>query len=521
MKKIFFISALCISFSTLFAQEPADALRYSWTNANGTARTQSVGGAIGALGGDVTSAFVNPAGLGMYKTGDFVMTPGFGFLNTKSTYYGTTESQKKNQFAFGTTGFVIGFGSNANNNRKLKGSSFTMAINRIADFNSNILYKGQQNQSSYSQKYLEEISNNGDKDANTVSGGYGNYAFGTSLAFNTYWIDTVGGGSSGNYQFQTRAPIATGLLQQNTVNQKGGITELAIAGAANISDKIYYGITLGIPFLNYKRTTEFLEADATDNSNNNFNYGVFRDDLKTKGVGLNLKLGVIYKPMESLRLGLAFHSPTYYSLEDNYTASVETDTENYSGVLDQSSLLFLNGEASNFKYTLFTPYKAILSGAYVLGTVEDVSKQQGFITADIEYVNYKSMSYHTDPGNEVNDDATKNYLKSINTAIDNAYKGAINLRLGGELKFNTLMVRLGGAYYGNPYKNINGEKGSRTQITGGIGYRNKGMFIDLGYVHNIRKDVNFAYRLENKAIYKGADIKGMGGNVVGTVGFKI
>lgn len=516
MKKIFFIAALCISFVTLFAQEPADALRYSWTNPNGTARTQSVGGAIGALGGDVTSAFVNPAGLGMYKTGDFVMTPGFGFLNNKSTYYGTTESQKKNQFAFGTTGFVIGFGSNANNNRKLKGSSFTMAINRIADFNSNILYRGQQNQSSYSQKFLEEIA--GNKDANSVAN---NYPFGATLAFNTYWIDTIGGGTSGNYQFQTRAPIAKGLDQLNTINQKGGITELAIAGAANISDKVYYGVTLGIPFLNFKRTTEFIEAESSPNDpNNNFDYAAFSDNLSSRGVGLNLKAGVIYKATETLRLGLALHSPTFYSLEDKYTSSITTNTENYQGELTQNSTDFNNGEQA-FKYTLFTPYKVIVSGAYVLGSVEDVTKQQGFITADIEYVNYKSMSYSTDPGNEVNDQSTKDYLKSLNQAIDNAYKGAINLRLGGELKFNTLMVRLGGAYYGNPYKNINGEKGSRTQITGGIGYRNKGMFIDLGYVHNIRKDVNFAYRLENKAIYKGADIKGMGGNVVVTVGFKI
>ena len=82
------------------------------------------------------------------------------------------------------------------------------------------------------------------------------------------------------------------------------------------------------------------------------------------------------------------------------------------------------------------------------------------------------------------------------------------------------MVRLGGAYYGNPYKNLAGEKGSRLQLTGGLGYRDKGFFIDVAYVHTMGKDVHFPYRLQNTA-FSGASIKATGGNAVLTVGFKI
>jgi len=82
------------------------------------------------------------------------------------------------------------------------------------------------------------------------------------------------------------------------------------------------------------------------------------------------------------------------------------------------------------------------------------------------------------------------------------------------------MVRLGAAYYGNPYKNLNGEKGNRFQLTGGLGYRNKGMFIDLAYVHTMGKDVHFPYRLDSSP-FAGARIKNTGGNAVVTVGFKI
>ncbi|TMI85757.1 MAG: hypothetical protein E6H10_02315 [Bacteroidetes bacterium] len=108
----------------------------------------------------------------------------------------------------------------------------------------------------------------------------------------------------------------------------------------------------------------------------------------------------------------------------------------------------------------------------------------------------------------------------MNKAIDRAYKGAVNFRAGGELKFTTIMVRLGGAYYSNPYQNINGEKGSRLQLSGGLGYRNKGFFVDVAYTYTMTKDVNFPYRLQYSA-YSGANIKGSGSNVLLTVGFKI
>src|SRR5687767_307743 len=96
MKKILLVLISIISSLCLFAQEPADALRYSWYTPSGTARQQAVGGAMTSLGGDLSAAFINPAGLGFYKTGDIVITPGFNLLNNKSTYLGHTEANKKN-----------------------------------------------------------------------------------------------------------------------------------------------------------------------------------------------------------------------------------------------------------------------------------------------------------------------------------------------------------------------------------------------------------------------------------------
>ena len=107
MKYIIFIVAILLSFLYSFSQEPADALRYSWYIQQGTARQQAIGGAMGSLGGEISASYVNPAGLGFYRTGDFVLTPAYAFLNNKSTYLQRTEKDKKNFFNFGTTGFVI------------------------------------------------------------------------------------------------------------------------------------------------------------------------------------------------------------------------------------------------------------------------------------------------------------------------------------------------------------------------------------------------------------------------------
>jgi hypothetical protein len=509
MKKALVLLSSCTFYFSSFSQEPADALRYSWNVQGGTARAQAIGGAMGSLGGDITSTFVNPAGLAFYKTGDFVLTPLYTFQNTKGTYYGQTEAEKTNRLMLGTSGFVKG---NSVNGKSIRSAAFSIAVNRSADFNGDILYRGENNQSSFSQQYVEELNNSGIRDSRAET----DFPFGSSLAYNTYWIDATKNSAGQIENYYSNAPVATGLLQQRSVKNRGGVTELALGFAANSNDKLFFGGTIGVPFLNYHRETEFLEADATESTSNNFNYGLFKDDLRTSGIGLNLKAGLIYKPAEFWRLGLAVHSPTLYSLTENYSAQITTDND--QDTWTDESISYMDNQSSEFKYMLVTPYKVIGSVSYVLREIEDVTKQRGFITADVEFVNYKASSFLPDP-DSYNREDDEEYLKSLNSAIDKAYKSAVNFRLGGELKFNVLMVRLGAAYYSNPYKDIHGEKGDKLNLSGGLGYRNKGFFADLTYVHAMNKDVNFAYRLEN-GLYTGANIRNTAGNVVATLGIK-
>jgi hypothetical protein len=512
MKRVLYLLGCICPALFAYAQEPADALRFSWTVPSGTARHQAIGGAMGSLGGDLTALYVNPAGLAFYKTGDVTLSPSYRFGKNKASFLGHKEKDNEEKFTLGTTGFVAGSGRAGRNVRNV---AFSIGFNTIADLKSEVLYRGANNQNSYSQKYLEEISNANIKDDRVAS----NFPFGTSLAVNTFWIDTVAGGSPGNYSFQSRSAniLSTGLLQEQVLKNKGGIYEFALGAAANFNDKIMVGGTFGIPILNYERTAMFTEADATANPNNHFDFATVEETLRTTGAGINLKAGLIFKPQESWRIGLAAHSPTYYALTDNYDVTVSSNVEDGQGELYQSTK-DLTDAASEFKYSLITPYRLIGSVSYVLHEIEDITRQKGFITADVEYVNYKASSFEQDE-EEGFDPDTEDYLNELNEAIDNAYKPAFNFRLGGELKFTTVMVRAGAAYYGNPYKEISGGKGHKLNLSGGLGYRNKGMFIDLTYVHSLNKDIHAPYRLQYSS-YPVAKVNTSAGNVLMTLGFK-
>lgn len=502
---IFFVTILAAISAS--AQVPEDALRLSWLSPSGTARNQAVGGAMGSLGGDITATFVNPAGIGLYKTNELVLSPGFSFLNNKSSYRESNESITNNSFNLGASGFVFGF---SNRNSKLKSGAFSIAVNRTANFNSNINYSGENDYSSYSEQYAYEFANSKipiDQALNFDAP----LSLGTKMAIYSYLIDVDSASKQviglPIWKVQNRG-------QENRIETKGGITEIAMGLAGNVNDKFYVGGSIGIPIVNYERRSTFTERDLSGNTNNDFDYSTLTETFTTKGVGLNAKAGIIFKPVQDLRLGLAVHSPTLYGFKDTYHGDMSTATEKYAGLIQVSSETVSGNSANEYKYDLVSPWKVLLSGSYMFHEVEDVTKQRGFISADVEYINYKANTYQTaDPNSSDN-----SYYTDVNNSIDAAYKGSFNVKLGGELKFETIMARAGFAHYGNPYKDSE-LKGSRNFISGGVGYRDKGFFLDLTYIYGLQKDVNFPYRLSDKA-NTFAEVKGTSANILLTLGFK-
>lgn len=511
MRKYIFIAFSLCSF-IVAAQTPEDALRLAWFTQNGTARNMAVGGVMGSLGGDISANHINPAGIGLYKTREIVLSPGFLFNNNKFSYRGSDTSNKKNNFGYGTSGIVLA-GTSKYGNNKWTSAAFAFSINQLANYNTRIQFKGLNNTSSFSEQYLEELT----RDRADTNAALSNYIFGSSLAFRTFLVDTISGPGGSLAGYQSLVPISTGVNQVYDANNTGSYNEIAIGVAGNMADKLYVGGSLTIPIIQYNRELFYSERDATNNTNNQFSFFEYKERFSSNGIGVGLKLGAIYKPQEYFRIGFAFHTPQLLSMTDRIRSSMTTNTESLNGQLSESSDALNNGMGGKSTYNISTPWRMIGSLSYVFRETADTRKQKAFISADIEYINYRSTRYSAATENE-NDATLRNYYHLINDAIKDTYKGNINLRLGGELKFNTIMVRLGTAYYGSPYQD-EALKASRFIGSGGIGYRNKGIFIDLTYSHIMNKDVAFAYRLNDKP-NTFADQNGNRGNLMLTLGFK-
>jgi len=507
------------SLATLgaWSQVPEDALRMSWSTPSGTARNQAIGGVMTSLGGDITANFINPAGIALYKTSEIVFSPGYNFFNNKSTYRGSAETNaKSSSFILGTSGLVFGISDRYKPN---KSSAFSIAVNRSADFNNKIAYSGTNNFSSFSEAYAAEVAGSGlsiDDALNSSS-----ISFPSRMALYTYLVDTLTTEGFGTevvgtpMRYALQHDTAFLLNQSNTIETSGGITEVAISFAGNSNDKFYFGGSLGVPILNYERNSVYTETDATNQSNNYFNSATLRERYTSKGVGVNLKLGAIFKPVNFIRVGAAIHTPTLYGLKDSYDATMETDLDNYNEPTSVTIRELNDGYTPEYKYDLTSPWRFLVGGSYVFHGVEDIKQQRGFISADLEYVTYSSNRFKNGEENTIDN---QEYYDAVNSVIKQIYKGALNAKIGGELKFNTIMARAGFAYYGNPYEDKDLD-GKRMYISGGVGYRDKGFFIDLAYVHRLTDDVNFPYRLPDKANTY-AETKGSGGNVIVTAGIK-
>jgi hypothetical protein len=515
MKKFLFLPLLMIG-KLVLAQVPEDALRYAFYPQNGSARSLAIGGAMGSLGGDISTVFVNPAGLGNYRTSEFVFTPGLFYNNNKTDFRGTNNQNNKNSFGVGASGFVVGYGDVAKPNRS---HALSFAFTQTASFNNSVHYSGYNNYSSYAEQWAEQVGKSGESIDQVLNDPQ--YAYGSAPALYTYLVDTFRvNDSTVRLKSMPEFVLDQGnaLLQQTDIETRGGIYEIAIGHATNYNDKLLVGWSVGIPIFYYQSNTTYTETDTSSDHHNNFGYFKYNDNFTITGAGLNLKIGAIYKPSDRIRLGFAFHTPTIYPpLKETRTTTLDAQTEDYHGSASISSDLFNNGQAGVSSYNLTTPLKAIISGSYVISEIADVTKQRGFITADIEYVNYHGTKFSSEADSLTV--AETNYYNALNDVIKSQYKGTFNFRVGGELKFNTIMGRLGFAYYGNPYKDP-ALKANKILLSAGGGYRNNNMFIDLTYVYSINKDVNFPYRLEDKS-NTFADVKDLRGNLVLTVGFKL
>jgi len=485
------------------AQDETDALRYSWLSPQGTARSMGFGNAVGSVGGDITSLSVNPAGIGIYRSSEVLLTTGLRFNSTEGTYLNGVASDNNTRFNISNFGAVF---TSARQGRRYEKSdwkafSFGLGVNRLADFNRNYSYSGVnsgQNSSSASEVFAV--------DANNYPG---NIDYEGTPAYFGYWSGLIDYDTAHGL-YKTNVPWYDGIRQQRTVRERGGLNEYFFSFGGNYREQLMLGMTVGIPSLRYVREASFTETDNGDYSPifENFTYS---ERLTTTGIGINAKLGFIYKPVDNFRVGAAIHTPTAFALSDVYEQSLEANTQGY---VDDNLMM---GPRNEFSYSLTTPWRGVVSATAMLGKL-------GFFSVDYEYVDYRSARYRFRTDDIAYAASYRELESSINASIRAAYQAASNVRAGVEVRLQPVLLRAGFGYYGSPYKGYT--SGNRLDFSAGLGFRfDQSFFVDLGFRHSQYQNPEQPYVLPTTGIYQGvtvptAALKNNQNNVALTLGFK-
>jgi hypothetical protein len=432
----------------------ADALKFSRLQTGGTARSMGIAGAFGSVGADLSSLLANPAGVALYRASEVSLGVGIHAANTNSNFLQQERQADKSSFSFNYIGFVVAVPTKQKrgvsfSSSNLKSVNFALTYNRVSNFNRNISFDGFNRNNVFADAWAKELNG-----LNGAEPTYSNASTAAVLAYNNESIfkDSV----TGQYITYMRPPMA----QTGTIQESGALDEVNLALGFNVNDKVFFSFDAGIPFLSYTAINSYTERDAAD-SIIFFNDYTFKQQYRSNGVGFNLKLGLIVRPVAWYRGGVAFHSPTWFRLDENYYASF---SENYN-----SSNYFKDVTYAPFRYRLNQPMKGIVSNSFYF-------KQYGFVSIDYEFQNFGAMK-HNFPGY----DAMSN---SVNTIVQNKYGFSHTVRIGAEAAINWFRIRAGYAWQSSPFKTGVGASGydeQRHMIGFGLGYRGKKFFADIGY----------------------------------------
>ncbi len=449
------------------AQTADDALRYSQTTFGGTARFMAMGGAFSAVGGDMSSLAFNPAGVAVFTKSQLTFSPGFAIQSTSSQFNGMTNMAYQASANIQNAGLVFSW-RNASDDAAWKGLAFGIVYNRTNDFNSQVTTQGNNYNSTMLDQYTDQANGNNFRSLDQFFAG---------PAFNAGLLDTNKGANS--YFNIIRPYLGNGtnyIVQMQSITSSGSMGEMDLSFGGNYNNKLYIGGTLGIPDIRYTQSATYSETPHYNDSAFGLTGYTVSSNVTTTGSGVNLKLGLIYRFTDWARIGLAVHTPTVFSLHDEYntTISANYNPSPYAGPSGgQTSVASPQGA---FDYTLITPMKAMAGIAFII-------HRQAILSADYEYVNYSNASFS----------AAGTDYSSVNQAISNSYMGASNIRVGGELVLYPFSIRAGYAYYGNPYTKEAANTGLKRSLSAGVGVKIKHSFIDLAYVLSYYDQQDYLY----------------------------
>lgn len=490
------ILALSASIS-LCAQSAVDAYNFSQSDLRGTARYMSMGGAFTALGGDISSLSQNPAGLGVYRRSEIGATLDISprrITATTATNRTSTDATKVFCNNFGYIGV-------ANLNSAMRTFAWGVSYNRVGSFNREFTSYNASAPSSLTN-YIANFTNNSGVEPSTltITDKYNPYQQSDAdwlsiLAYNSLLINDVNGKYVGLDQNGTVGDA------QSVVRQSGYVDEYNIDFGGNVSDVVMWGLGIGIYDLNFNSTVVYSESMAgayipsaegvMDTGSAEYYLTNYRN---VNGSGVNLKFGLIFRPINEFRLGIAVHTPTWYTLSSSQNADVYADFLPDSG----AGAVHVNDEYTDnsyYNFKLNSPWKFMIGAAGVIGS-------QAIVSLDYERQAYNDMSvkYQDNWGIYTNDEY-------VNQDIKNYYKAANIVRLGLEYRLTPrLSARAGYNFTSSTTKQevldnqvqvlTAGTDPSYTlnktanSISAGLGYRWSSFYLDAAYVWR-RRDAQF------------------------------
>lgn len=514
MKKLY-ISFILLSTTLLANSQGVDeAYLFAKENSFGTARAVGMGGAFGALGGDMSGVQINPAGVAVFRSPELTFTPSFQWDNTTSNYYGTQADASKFRFTINQFGYVGVDRPMREPTSGIVSINYAFNYQRVSDFNTTTQISGNNIQSSLLDQFRFEADGTPVDNLDSYRSG---------LAYDTYLLDlrpnlpdnsnlyynaleTINPSDNLPYREST-----LGVNQWCLIEKRGRVTETGGSAGINISNKLFLGTSLNIALISYDLNTFYSEYNPSKNSSDFFNSFNYNSYIDTEGLGINFKFGAIYKPIEALRLGFAFQTPTWYAMTerysyemDSYLNGVDTDGNNINGAYK-----LVGGE---FDYNYNTPLKLTGSIGLILGG-------KVAIDLDYKYIDYSNASY-----NATNYDySSAQQMTSINNEIKAIYQATNNFNAGIEVKpIPSIALRGGFIYNQGAIKNSNSDTFT---YSAGIGYRIQNYFVDVAYRLQSQEYTYYPYQLDNSLIAEGfpnqpATVKNNTSLALFTVGMK-
>ncbi len=460
MKRNLFLASLLACSSFLMAQTHEDALLFSDNSIAGTARSAAMGNAFGALGADISSLSINPAGLGVYRSYDFSLTTNLGMREMTSYYNGNKTVDAAGNFNISSLGFILPYKRSKEGDWRRTNMGF--AYNKTNIFKANTTIRGYSN-TSIMDVFHDYAQGAAMEDLNPF---YESGAFWTDLI--DLSVDTAGDWvDDGNYYREVDA----GQDQYKHTSVSGSMGEFAMSYAGSYKERLYLGATLGFTSIEYAKKSHYNESGFADDSTTVQRFDLY-ENVYTSGGGVNLKLGGILRVNDNLRLGLAWHSPTYYSMQDEWEMMLDVNHE----LNDSAYSYSYTSPYGMYNYDLKTPMKLVTSAAVVLN-------KKLVLSADLEYLDYGTMQLSGDRMDYEYFDAENDFL--------DRYVQTYNVRLGAEYNLGAIILRGGYSKYGTPVydysdavfimPNLDIYAPERQSFSCGIGKRNDFSYVDFAY----------------------------------------